>query len=167
MKKLMVLLVCFLSLTACGSCKSNDTLNKGPETAIEAPQYKEIKWIDATEIGAKELIEKSAVEDKVILMFFHTKYCGYCKKMAEETFKDQEVINMVSENFIPVFVDVDEHPDMADGFGIEAYPTYWFGRARMDANGEVDQENSSKAKISGYYPPEDYMKILQIAIDTL
>ncbi len=163
MKKLMILLCCFMSLAACSSCTSKDT----PPADVAPVVVEEIKWIDAGDADAESIITRSATENKIILMFFHHNKCKWCKQMANETFKDQAVVRIVNENFIPVFVDVEEHPAMVADFGIEAYPAYWFGKARMGEDGEIDSENSSRAKTQGFFEPEAYIKLLEHAIDTL
>lgn len=170
MKKLMILLCCFMSLAACGSCTSKESPPAVvvPIVApVEVAPMEDIQWVDITNTEPRDLIKQSATEDKIILIFFHHSQCKWCNKMATETFKDQAVVKMVNENFIPIFVEVEEVGALPASFGITAYPAYWFGKAKMGDDGEIDFENSTKTKMTGYFDPEDYVKLLTHTIETL
>lgn len=60
---------------------------------------------------------------KPILIVFHAKWCGPCKQMKKTTYKDPAVIAVV-QNFIPVYVDIDEQQDMKRRFEVNAIPRY-------------------------------------------
>jgi thioredoxin-related protein len=68
-------------------------------------------------------LEKAGAEGKPMVVFFFTTWCGYCKKMDRETWKDPAVIDEMSRNFIASRVDVERSEQLAVPFGIETYPT--------------------------------------------
>jgi thiol-disulfide isomerase/thioredoxin len=68
----------------------------------------------------KDTFEKAQLEaskeDKYILLDFYASWCMPCKWMDETTFKDKEVINIVSSKYIALKVNIDD----LDGFDIKA-----------------------------------------------
>ena len=50
-------------------------------------------------------------------------WCGYCKRMARETFVDSRIVRHVNECFIPVTLDAERNADLARRMGAEALPT--------------------------------------------
>ncbi|MES2812212.1 MAG: DUF255 domain-containing protein [Bacteroidota bacterium] len=49
---------------------------------------------------------------KPTLVFVHTSWCKYCKMMQNSTFKNQEVIQQLNENFYFVSLDAEETSDI-------------------------------------------------------
>jgi|SRR5690606_19401250 thioredoxin-related protein len=67
-------------------------------------QDKEINWLtfeEASELAAKE--------PKMILVSVYTDWCGWCKKMDKETFRDDGVIDYVNETFYPVKMNAEDN----------------------------------------------------------
>ena len=52
-----------------------------------------------------EGLKKAQDEKKNIMINFYTKWCGYCRKMDNYTFADEEVKKVLMERFVPVKVD--------------------------------------------------------------
>ena len=77
----------------------------------------------------KELLNKDINEknEDVIIVFFKTEWCPYCKNSLQEWLQFEEYVNNINnENNIKVFltiVDCDENTRLADKYEIEAYPT--------------------------------------------
>jgi thioredoxin-related protein len=44
---------------------------------------------------------------KKIFIDVYTDWCGWCKKMDQSTFKDQEIINILSKDYYPVKLDAE------------------------------------------------------------
>ena len=105
-----------------------------------------IKWISLT--AAKAQAKKTG---KPIMVSFYTTWCGYCKKMDRETFKNPAVIKAVNENFIPVMLDGDEESDLARAYSVRGYPTIVF----------ADAEGNSLLASPGYRPPEHFIGLLK------
>ncbi len=77
--------------------------------------------------------------DRHVFIDFTAKWCGWCKKMDNEAFADQTVINILNDEFVPVKVDGDSEKmldidgfkitekNLARGeFQIRGYPAFWF-----------------------------------------
>ncbi len=105
MRKIILLLMFSLVL---GYISEEDTIKTSETTetpAITETPKKEtsIAWIDDVE-QAKEIAKNG---NKLILIDFTADWCVWCKEMEKTTYKDENVIKLVNENFVPVFFDLD------------------------------------------------------------
>mgnify|MGYP005818016241 CR=1 FL=1 len=50
-------------------------------------------------------IELNKTKNKKVIVDLYTDWCGWCKKMDRETFKDPQVVAYIAENFIAVKLD--------------------------------------------------------------
>lgn len=55
-----------------------------------------------------EAIKIAKSQNKNVLAFFHTEYCGWCNKMKKTTLKDVKVIDFINKNYIFVSIDRDK-----------------------------------------------------------
>ncbi len=69
-----------------------------------------IKWH-----SYKEGVDRGKYEKKNVFLNFYADWCGFCKKMDKETFKDPVVIAFLNENFISVKVNSDKERNIARG----------------------------------------------------
>lgn len=88
---------------------------------------------------------------KPVLVSFYTTWCGYCKKMDRETFRNPSVIKAVNENFLPVMIDGDEEPALSRTYAVRGYPTIVF----------TDDAGKSLLASPGYRPPEHFLALLK------
>ena len=63
----------------------------------------QIEWI-----SWEEAIERSKTEPRKILVDVYTDWCGWCKKMDKTSFKDDDVVAYVQENFYAVKLDAEQ-----------------------------------------------------------
>lgn len=61
-----------------------------------------------------EALKKAKSEDKPIFLSIGYSACHWCHVMAHESFEDNEVANIMNENFINIKVDREERPDLDD-----------------------------------------------------
>jgi thiol:disulfide interchange protein len=65
--------------------------------------------------------QEAANAGKPVLLYFTATWCGPCQEMARDTWPRPEVAAAL-ESVIPVKVDVDEHPDVAQSFDVAGIP---------------------------------------------
>ena len=106
---------------------------------------------------------KSEENPKPIFIEFTAKWCGWCKKMDKTTFSDDEVIDVLNNQFYAVKIDFDSPTpieykgdtytgkELAKYFGIEGLPTMIYLSS--------DQENSKS--IVGYKTAKQLIKELK------
>lgn len=72
-----------------------------------------------------EFINKEEVSDKIIIMYFYTEWCPYCKVSRKEW--DDFKLDVNKRTFdIPIImreIDCDMYQDIAEQYNIEGYPT--------------------------------------------
>jgi len=115
-----------------------------------------------------EALQIAAKENKHVLVFFTTTWCGYCKKMKASTFKDAGVINLMNDQFVLAKVDGDSKEaltikdktgkmvevterELTQSFGIRGYPTTVF----------LKSDGSSIAPLSGYIDAKNFTTALK------
>lgn len=60
----------------------------------------------------EEALDRAEEEDKLVLVSIGYSSCHWCHVMEEETFEDEEVAQLMNENFINIKVDREERPDV-------------------------------------------------------
>ncbi|MBU4317837.1 MAG: thioredoxin fold domain-containing protein [Proteobacteria bacterium] len=130
-KFISLLMVLLLFVTACGSETVSST--------------EKIKWL-----SYDEGIKQGKQEGKKVFISFYADWCTFCEKMEKETFRKNEVVGFVNENFVAIRVNSDKEAEIARKYFVRGLPMTWF----MDANGE------KISSIPGYIPPDMFMQVL-------
>jgi uncharacterized protein YyaL (SSP411 family) len=140
------------------------SIEKVPTVGIEPKN--ELKWY-----GFEEGYKIAVKEKKILLVDAYTEWCGWCKVMDRETYKNADVIADLNKNFVCV------------KFNPEVEKTYQFGDRKMDGrtlllwlgygesggfpttyfwfNPDKDDKRDNQA---GYLPPADFLKLLSSAV---
>ncbi|TBR37436.1 DUF255 domain-containing protein [Marinomonas agarivorans] len=67
-------------------------------------------WISHNHYSTAIAISKSS--EKPIIIYFHSSSCSGCNYIKDTIFSDEEVLNIIFDNFVPVWVEVEsEKPD--------------------------------------------------------
>src|SRR5690606_28412936 len=84
----------------------------------------DINWLSVEEA------EKHQKEnpEKPYFIDFYTKWCGWCKKMDQSTFKEEEVVKHINENYIPVKFNAETKEDVTFKGKVYKYVTASNGR---------------------------------------
>lgn len=104
-----------------------------------------INWIKDIEIARELAIN----ENKPILIDFYTEWCGWCKRMDQDTYANDKVQESL-EQFVCVKIDAEQNRDLAKTYKINGFPSTVF----LKANGQLIEV------IPGYLPPSDFLKLL-------
>lgn len=87
----------------------------------------ELDWAPSYEQG----LAKAKNEHKMVMLMFSTKTCKMCNYMKKTVYENDDVSEYIKTFFIPVEVDIQEHPDKY-GYAVFGTPTYYF----LDSNGK-------------------------------
>jgi thiol:disulfide interchange protein len=60
---------------------------------------------------------------KPLFLYFTASWCGPCQEMRRKTWSDADVEKAL-QAYVPVKIDVDEHPELAQRYRVEAFPTF-------------------------------------------
>lgn len=80
---------------------------------------KDIAWRADYDAARKEAVEKG----RPLFLSFHTEDCFHCRRLESGPFRDPAVVALVNDRFIPLRVDGNKSPRLAEALRIQAYPT--------------------------------------------
>jgi len=118
---------------------------------LNNPGYsKEVEWQTFADGMARSKIEK-----KKIFLHFYAKWCGACKIMENNTFKNPGVAAYLNENFIPIKVDTDREQQTSTLFRVRMLPDNWF----------IAEDGKPIGHRPGYITPEKFKGLLKVLLD--
>ncbi|HAA33702.1 MAG TPA: hypothetical protein DCD97_00150 [Firmicutes bacterium] len=122
--------------------KDKNIINEGKSPNLQSF----ISWYS----WGNEAFEKAKAEDKPILLSIFGNWCHWCHVMDETTYNDEEVAEIISENYIPIRVDTDRRPDINARYNLGGWPTTAF----LTPEGDI---------ITGgtYIPPDKMLEVLE------
>lgn len=143
--------------------KASEDAPSGPkrEATIPADGWNErIAWR-----GLDEGLREAKQTGMPVMMVVHTEWCGNCQKL-KRTFNGNTTLEQLSEQFVMVHVDQDQHPE-ATLYGPDGQyiPRVLF----LDEDGNVDQrlQNPNRPQQFRYFytPQEDLVATMRQALD--
>ena len=117
---------------------------------------------NAEDANLDSLVAQAEKENKHLLVFFHQPYCGYCRRMINNTLNNNAVKAKIQKDFIYVDIDIRENGtvllndfkgskrEFARYLDYDAYPSTVF----IDKHGEMIYAQA------GYQDEEYFLKIL-------
>jgi len=108
-----------------------------------------IKWHNDLKVAHKQAV----AEGKPILVVFGAEWCGYCKKLESQTLNTPEMSRYISENFVPVHLDLDKEKKIGSILEVNSLPCTVVLSPDADLLG----------RINGYQTPGPYQKNLATA----
>jgi uncharacterized protein len=116
--------------------------------AGEAGKIRWQPWSDS-------IFEEAQREHRFVLLDLEAVWCHWCHVMDAQTYADPQVIALIDGHYLPVKVDQDSRPDLADRYEDYGWPaTIVFNR-----------DGSEIVKRQGYLPPKLMASMLQAIID--
>jgi len=117
---------------------------------LSAAEPKPIQWQD----WSGKLFEQAARENRFVLLDLEAVWCHWCHVMAETTYKDPEVVELIQSHYIAVRVDQDARPDLSSRY--EDYG--WPATIVLGSNGK------EIVMRSGYLEPRNFAALLKAII---
>jgi thiol:disulfide interchange protein len=77
-------------------------------------------------------LDEARGSGKRTFVYFTASWCGPCQSMKHTTWADKGV-EAAMRDFVPVKVDIDEHPDLARQYRLDGVPTF----VVLDATGNI------------------------------
>lgn len=103
--------------------------------------------VNFQDLSLKEALQKAEEEGKYVFLDAYAEWCGPCKWMEANTFREKEVGRVFNENFISVKIDMEkgEGPGIAQKYRVRAYPTMFI----LNSKGEVKKRILGAKKEKG------------------
>jgi protein disulfide-isomerase len=93
-------------------------------------------------------------QHRLVLLHFWSETCAPCKRLEQHVFNRPEVGRAMSSGYIPVKINVDEQPQLAKHYQVEAWPT----DVIVDPSGRVVYRQVSPQDANQYIAMLDQMK---------
>ena len=90
-------------------------------------------------------------ENKTVMMFFEKDDCVYCDMFKKDVLSNSDVQNVLNGKCVVVFVDIYNHPDIANKYKVFGTPSTQF----LDSNGK------EITKVEGYVGADEFLNILK------
>ncbi len=93
--------------------------------------------VNFQDISLEQALQKAEKEGKLVFMDAYAVWCGPCKWMESNTFRDAKVGEKFNENFISIKIDMEKGkgPEIARKYKVNAYPTMFL----LNSKGEVQK----------------------------
>lgn len=153
MKLTLILCLAIVASSTLSFTYSNDKLSS--EKIVEPLQQKGTYF---EKMLLKRALKKAEEDEKLLFLCCSTSWNAPNKKMRKKVFTDEEVGNLLNENFICLDVDVEmdaDGPKIMQDYGVKIYPTMII----MDTEGNVLN------KIAGYQSKEQLMSFVSSSIE--
>jgi hypothetical protein len=108
-----------------------------------------LNWLD----WSKAAFLRAKKEKKPILLGISARWCHWCHTMDRLTYSKKEIIDFISQNFIPIRVDTDARPEINDRYNVGGWPT----TAILAHDGEI-------VSAATYVSPEHMVHFLEDAM---
>ena len=90
-------------------------------------------------------------QNKKVLINFYADWCGYCRKMDKETYRDRAVVDYMKDHFIAIKVNSDREGDTASKYRVQGLPSTWF----------ITESGEKISNLPGFVPPDLFIRILE------
>lgn len=114
---------------------------------ISVPVQAQVDW----KAWSAESFALAKAEDKPIFLYLEAVWCHWCHVMQRRTLGDPQVQTLIARHFVPVRVDHDANPGLANRYRDYGWPAIIF----LDADGE------DLVKRAGYIAPAGFSRLLK------
>jgi thiol:disulfide interchange protein len=152
MNKLMVMVMAVLLLVFVGLAIHHNRMPKMVLTSDPQKQSSEVNKPKAELPLPKsyaDALTYAKSKNKKLFVFFHADYCAACKKMNQETLKNESVLAALKNKGVCLvyYVNVDKEPLVASMYKAAVVPLYYI----------IDGNEAKSASGLGFKNPEDFI----------
>jgi thiol-disulfide isomerase/thioredoxin len=112
-----------------------------------------VEW--STDLAAAR--REAIIARKPLLLDVSAKWCGPCQRMKLTTLRDAAVVQALTD-YVPVMIDIDVHPEIADGLNVNSIPAFFIADP---ITGRIQKENRQ-----GWMLPHEFLAWLRSDSDS-
>lgn len=121
-------------------------------TSTSSAQHHGLSFVSGFESG----YAKAMAAGKPMLVFFTAEWCHFCHQMADEAFRNPQVVGL-ADRFVCILVDADAEPEVCSKFRVQGYPTVQF----------LSPRGVPLNRLVGKKPSEQVMTAMQAALQNV
>ena len=116
---------------------------------------KQISFVKNNDKTMEQMLVEAKKQRKILFVDVYTSWCGPCKWMDENTFKDIRVTERFNKTFLNYKVDGESFEGVNVGiiYRVDSYPTYLF----IDTNGQVLHRIEGTMSAEGLIQEADFV----------
>jgi protein disulfide-isomerase len=119
----------------------------------------DVAWFTDIEVARTRAAERN----QPIMLYFTADWCPPCKQMARDVWPDERVERTVNDGVVPVYIDVDDQPDLAERFEVARIPTLIFA----DAAGRTLRHGNQSLRGSGRFDAAGIAAWVELANESI
>ncbi len=101
---------------------------------------------------SRDAIQSAIDLNKLVLLYFETSHCTYCRKLERLTWADETVQKALSDSYVPLKVDVEQFEQLAVDLHVRSFPTVIVmtpqGKELSRTTGYIDAEKMQSKLVS-------------------
>lgn len=117
----------------------------------EANPEQAIAWLR----DDRQAFAQARAEDRFVLLYLEAVWCHWCHVMDHDTYGDTRVRELVDSHYVPLKIDQDLRPDLANRYRNYGWP----------ATVVFAADGSEIVKRRGFVPPERFARLLQAIVE--
>lgn len=122
-------------------------------TGEKGKDWKDLNWHKTLEPA----LSAAGKDDKPVFIDFTAEWCGWCRRLEQDTYSDPKVWEELNTRFVLAHIDGDVHTDLVQKYEVGGYPCLIV----VDSSGEV------LVRHSGFVRPESFSNVIIAPLEYL
>jgi thioredoxin-related protein len=157
-------------IATAGLCLNGNTQQKTTVKAAAAQSSTPAKTDGVFASDFTAALASAKKDKRPVFIDFYTDWCGWCKKMDQESYTDPGIQKMIKEGWVAMKINAEDdskkgvfngksmsHREIAQYFRVSGYPSFLF----------IDKEGKPVTVLPGYFPKSDFALVLKYFKDEL
>ena len=138
------------------------------EGFVNPGQIEHPAWFKNSFLDLREDVEEAAAAGKRLMLYFYQDGCPYCKKLMEDNFHQQDIVDITRRHFDAIAINMWGDREVTDLGGNSMSEKEFARRMRVQFTPTLlflDEQGNEVLRINGYYPPHKFRVALEFVAD--